>query len=790
MRQLKTWTIAEATPAGLRLTFPGGHLVDLMVLGPRLIRVLARKGGACRLDRTWTIDPDGRTPLEGRDRLSVEGFAGAPFAVDAPAATLATDDLRVTVRAPLSLAWEARTADGWRVFAEDRPAAAWALGGRDHACAHHMRLREGDRIWGVGEKAGALERTGRRFEMRTCDAMGYDAEAGDPLYKHIPFTLTRTGDAGWFSLFYDNLAPGWLDCGLEIDNYHPRFRTFRAQDGDLDLYVRWAERPMELVTAQTAMTGGAAFFPRWSLGYSGSTMQYTDADDAQARLEGFLDKCAAHSVPCDSFHLSSGYTAIGDRRYVFNWNHDRVPDPEGLAARFTAAGVKFIPNIKPVLLDDHPLYATAEEAGVFVRSDGATERAPFWDGEGSHLDFTNPAAQAWWREHLTAQLLDKGYVATWNDNNEFQIADRDARLDGFGRPLPADPMRPVLTHLMVRASEDAQRAHAPERRPFLVTRSGCAGLQARAQTWSGDNRTEWKTIRFNQWMGLSMALCGISNVGHDVGGFAGPKPGAELFLRWVQNGALHPRFSIHSWNADGSVTEPWSFPEVLGGVRAAMALRCRLMPYLYTLLWRSHAEHAPMIRPTFLDHPDDAEAFDECDEYLLGPDLLVATVMAPGATTRALRLPAHAGGWWSLDGAAVWDGAERIEVPAPLDAVPVFARGGSVVPMSDRVGQAAGGPEEARTLAVFPHRGAGRAESLIYDDDGETVRWRDAHLLLRAEVASRADRVDVTLTRSGDWRPGYAVLRPQAPVAELRPLFVNGVPAAPLAIADLSATPR
>ncbi len=92
------------------------------------------------------------------------------------------------------------------------------------------------------------------------------------------------------------------------------------------------------------------------------------------------------------------------------------------------------------------------------------------------------------------------------------------------------------------------------------------------------------------------------NVGHDVGGFAGPRPDPELFVRWVQNGIFHPRFTIHSWNDDGTTNEPWMYPDVTHLVRDAIKLRYRLLPYLYTLLYRAVHEDEPMIRPTFLDH--------------------------------------------------------------------------------------------------------------------------------------------------------------------------------------------
>jgi alpha-glucosidase len=110
----------------------------------------------------------------------------------------------------------------------------------------------------------------------------------------------------------------------------------------------------------------------------------------------------------------------------------------------------------------------------------------------------------------------------------------------------------------------------------------------------------------------------VSNVGHDIGGFSGPAPDAELLLRWVQFGIFMPRFSIHSWNDDHSVNEPWMYPIVTPYIRDLIKFRYRLIPYLYDLLWRSHRDYEPIIRPTFHDFPEDENCYVENDDMLLG----------------------------------------------------------------------------------------------------------------------------------------------------------------------------
>lgn len=782
MKPLKTWILQSVHENGVDLLVDDRHLLTIFVLEDALVRVVLRKDGVFRLGRTWAIAPDGDVPWAGRDRCDLAGFSCPDFSVDEAdgGLVLATATLRLCVKTPLALSWAVRMPDGSeREFAADRPSGAILSGIRDHAHQHFLRRGAGERIYGLGEKAGDLERTGKRYEMRNLDAMGYNARTTDPLYKHIPFTITRTAEAGAYSLYYDNLASAWFDLGNEIDNYHPAYRAYRAADGDLDYYVRWAPSILDLVKAQVALTGGTAFPPKWSLGYSGSTMHYTDADDAQNQVEGFLALLAEHGIPCDSFQMSSGYTSIAGKRYVFNWNHDKFPDAPAMAERFRVAGVHLAANIKPCLLQDHPRYDEAARAGLFIRDSetGEPERSPFWDDEGSNLDFTNPDTVAWWKHGVTTNLLDVGIGSTWNDNNEFEVWDHAAPCHGFGDSIEVGLVRPLLPVLMTRASFEAQGEHAPDRRPYLISRSGSYGMQRYAQSWSGDNRTSWETLRYNIRMGLGMSLSGLYNIGHDVGGFSGGEPGPELLVRWVQNGIFHPRFTIHSWSDDGTVNEPWMYPEVTGFVRDAIRLRYRLLPYLYTLLYRAVVEREPMLRPTFLDHETDSSCFAETDDFMIGGDLLVCNVVDRGAAERGVYLPDNGSGWWDF-WAGVWHaGGTEIVQPVDLGSMPLFVRAGAVLPLADGLDRTDPSRDRSRTFALFPTPGTAHSHALQYEDGGDsTSALSGDHCLTRLRMSSDAGTVRLDWQSAGRYHPAYDSVAVVLPAGETRCLIVNGTP--------------
>ena len=755
-----------ATRGGPRVTLASdtGFEVDVFVLEPDIVRVLHRPPGGLRGPRTWAIAPGAEDVADaGRDRLDIDGFSAPDFTLEEADGRLiiATSRLRLTVRLDgLFCKWEQAAEDGWVVIARDRPTQAYNFGWWGQGPRHYLVRDPAEQYFGLGEKTGELDRAGRRLRMSDADAMGYDARTSDPLYKHIPFYITRhAGTGAAFGLFYDTYADCEFDLGAERSNYHGLFRSFRAEAGDLDYYVIAGPRVADVTRRFTWLTGRPAFLPRWGLGYSGSTMSYTDAPDAQAQLGGFIENCRRHDILCDSFHLSSGYTSIGPRRYVFHWNHDKFPDPAAFAAGFRAAGMRLCANIKPCLLDDHPLFEAARAARLLICDpDGEPAWVQFWDGLGAYLDFTKPEAQAWWRTHVTADLLEFGIEATWNDNNEFEVVDPAALAAMFGAPAPAIESKPLQSLLMLRASKQAQVAHAPARRPFLVSRAGAAGMQRYVQTWSGDNATAWESLKWNIRMGLGLALSGVSNSGHDIGGFSGPRPDPELFVRWVEAGVFMPRFSIHSWNDDGTANEPWMHADATATVRDLIRLRYRLLPYLYDLGWRHRSAFDPIVRPTFHDFPDDPDAYADTDDLMLGPALLVASVVEPGATTREVRPPAGAA-WFDFWTGDRFEGGRRAVLPAPWGQPPLLVREGSAVPLNIAA-QSFDRRADARAFALFAPS-QGHVLATCFEDDGETEAWRDGgfgHWELAVDASADLLVVDARATGA---RP------PQGPLALL-----------------------
>ena len=779
MKPIRNAQRIELTKRGLRLEWDEGLTCRVSFLLPDLVRVLYLRNERPAVPRTWMVPGYGSAdvPWEGRDRLDESAWPKCELkrTVTSNNFVLATEAITLTVAlAPFALTWA--LPDG-TVFARERAKHATAFG--KAGVRHAFARGEGDRFYGLGDKTGKLDLHGRRLRTAMMDALGFDPQTGDPLYKHWPFLIVRDGATGVASgLFYDNMATATFDLGCEHDNYYGPYRSYEAAGGDLDTYVFPGPEIADVTRKFLALTGRPALPPRWSLGFAQTAMALADADDAQARMEAFIAECAAENIPVSAFHFGSGTTSRGGRRYVFTWNRSKYPDPKALAQKFHAAGMRVVANVKPCLLDDHPLYKEAASAGAFVVGEGGgPASSQFWDGEGAHVDFTSRAGVEWWRRKLRETVLDLGVDAAWNDNNEYGLPEEGAVCAGFGEPMPLDLARPLQPLLMTRASLDGQHSRAPLERPFVVTRSGCPGIQRYAQTWSGDNSTSWRSLKWSLRTGLQMSMSGMVNTGHDIGGFSGPAPDAELLVRWTQAGALHPRFLMNSWKPDGVYNSPWLHPEATPAIREAIRLRYRLMPYVYSLMHAATAGEA-VLSPTFVAFPKDEACAEDNDELMLGPFLLAAAVVAPGERTRRVYLPKEPASWFDFWTEEALAAGAVATLAAPLDRLPLVVPEGAILPMTDAGDDFSRLHDEpSRAVRIFPGPTTGRTRFVLFEDDGVSIAGAATRVTF--DLSWTPDEAALSVRADGDYPLPYRHIRVVARRAERRPMRLIATEATP-----------
>jgi alpha-glucosidase len=752
--------------------------IYVFVLEENIMRILIQEK-ELNIKNTWWIAPGmNDIPLSGRNKFDLSPFSLPKYNWEIIEEEFLVYTSRLMLKVNLNgfyCKWFIKKDNKWCLVASDRKTQNYNfLESLGEGLYHYLEIIGNESYYGLGEKSGEIDRKGKRFRMLNIDALGYDAEKTDPLYKHIPFYITRNHDYGIsFGIFYDVMSASVFDFGLERDGYHGcQYRYFAAESGDLDYYFIAGPSIQEVVTSFTRLTGKPLFPPKWSIGYSGSSMSYTESQDAQSKLLEFLDKCKKNDIICRSFHLSSGYTTKNGKRYVFNWDKSKIPSPQKLIEYYHKKGVRIVANIKPFLLLGHPSYKELKDKSMFVihREGEKPELAQLWDDIGSYLDFTNINTYKWWKEKIKNTLLDYGIDGTWNDNNEFEVWDSKAIVNGFGEQVEFGKIRALMPLLMIKASFEAQKEYDASKRCFLVSRSGCPGMQRYCQTWSGDNYTEWKTLKYNHYMGIGLTLSGVYNFGHDVGGFFGPAPTPELFLRWIQYGIFLPRFTIHSWNTDGTVNEPWMYPEIIDEVRELINFREKLVPYFYQLFYEAHEFYKPIIRPVFYEFEYDEKTFLlNIDDLMLGPNILVCPVYEENTHDREVYLPLYNDGWMEFRTQKMYEGGQVVLVETPLSFPTFFIRGGSVIPFND--GKLEFGKEniEERAFWIVPHREEGITSVSFFEDDGISEEYLNGeYAFVDVELISSTKEIVIKIDIRGKYILKYKTIKFYLPRYEKR----------------------
>ncbi len=590
---------------------------------------------------------------------------------------------------------------------------------------HYSRMNEDDCFYGFGEKAGVLNKNQAFLRQRATDAMGYNPVKCDTLYKHIPFyiRLNRSTRKA-MGFFYHNFYESVFNMGCEKSNYWPRYSYWQADGGDIDLFFIGGSNIKRIVDNYTLLTGRPALLPKRALGYQGSSMYYPELEkDSDEAVLDFIDTIKEEGFPIDGFHLSSGYTSYQGKRCVFTWNTTRFKDPREYFTAMNKKGAQNVPNVKPGILLCHPLFDEFVKRDVFVKDSkdpSQFAQGVWWGGIGAFWDFTKPEARRAWIEYLIKNVIDIGTDSIWDDNCEYDsLVDKDSRVDFDGKGGTIAQLKPLMSTLMCKIGGDAVREHNPNARPYIVCRSGSAGIQKYAQTWCGDNFTSWDSLKYNIPIITGMGLSGQPNEGADIGGFAGPAPDEELFVRWVQNGIFQARFSIHSASNDNTVTEPWMFKNSTHIIRNAILMRYRFSPYLYSCEYEATQTGAPVMRALVYEFQDDPNVWDESFEFMFGRDILVANVIEPGAKTRSVYLPKGCKWYDQNDNFRCYEGGQTIELPVTLESIPMFIREGAIIPTADnQLMSMAHDKLRNLHLTLAPSDDGEARVYTLYDDDG------------------------------------------------------------------------
>jgi alpha-glucosidase len=743
----------QAGPASLRIT----------ALRDDILRVRIAPGSTFPEDASWAVLPEPRGKSVEVQPTQDSGSIG--FRTAALEVRLERAPLRLVVR---DLAGNIISAD-----ALGRPARFQAGG-----FSVYKTMPGDEHYFGLGDKAGTFDRRNQAYTLWNTD-IGTQ-EAIDPIYKSIPFFLAISGGRS-YGLFLDNTWRTWFDFGKQSrDTY-----SFGAEGGPLNYYLIYGSTPKQVVEGYAYLTGTHPLPPLWALGFQQCRYSYTP----ESQFRGIADRLRKDKIPSDVLYLDIDYQ---DRNRPFTINPQTFPDFPGLVSDLRKQHFHLVTitdlHIAHVANQGYTPYDSGEAGDHFVKkADGSEFVGIVWPGPAVFPDFTRAQTRDWWGG-LYKEFVKDGVAGFWNDMNE------PAVFDGPGKTMPLDNIHRIeepgfatrtATHSEIhnifglenaRATYEGLLTLRPDERPFVLTRATFAGGQRYGFTWTGDNSSTWNHLRLATQQLLSLGLSGISFVGDDIGGFNGSPP-PDLLTRWIEVGAFNPMYRDHT--TKGSLMqEVWVHgPEQEAIRRRYIETRYRLMPYIYSLAEESSRTGLPMVRPIFLEFPEvftpPSNGFGNLDsEFLLGPSLLVAP--QPFAETMDDYVVSFPKGpwydfWTGLKAPAPVPEPTIVEIasagpgavfPAPakihpaLETLPVYVRGGSILPLQPLIQSTDETPRGPLELRVYP---GPQCSGSLYLDDGHTFRYQRGDFLRQAFTCqSEGNSVRVEFgARQGAYAPWW-----------------------------------
>ena len=721
------------TEKGITLNCRDKSQVRLTVLAPDLIRVRASFAQSIPTkDHSWAI---------AKNDWPTQAWS---VTESADAITISTAEIEAVVqRSPLLIDFrDARTHKS--INADEQPMAYDARGelrsilfdseaGKFVAAAKKLGFDE--HFYGLGEKAAHLDKRRGFFVNWNSDTPGYQM-GRDPIYQTIPFYLGLE-DGAAYGIFFDNSYRSYFDFGrLSQERI-----WFRAEGGEMNYYFFYGPSIKKILNRYAGLSGHMPLTPLWALGVQQCRYSYYPASLVEEVVRQYRERDLPLDVIYLDIHYMSGYR-------VFTFDPGRFPDPKGLTDRLLKQGVKTVVIVDPGVKHQPPaksappvnsskpelqpqddryyVFDQGVEGKYFQRRKNGDLFIPrVWPGDSVFVDYTRADARSWWGG-LHRAYIDNGIAGIWNDMNEpADFVDqtgghqRDVVSYDEGENSTHAKNRNVFALLMARATYEGLLRLQPDRRPFVVTRAAYAGIQRYSTMWTGDTLSTWDALALNVPMFTSLGLSGEPFVGSDVGGFIGRANG-EFLVRSYQIGFLAPFFRNHH-AINGYDQEPWRFGKYYEDIiRKYLKLRYRLLPFLYTTLEEAHRTGVPLFRPLMLNYQDDPNTYNLDDEFMIGEDLLVAPIVKPDVTSRLVYLPK--GTWYDYWTNKKYQGGTMIRVDAPLETVPMFVRGGAIIPTGPDLKYVGERRVDKLTFEIYPDA-RGSASMLLYDDDGSSLNY-------------------------------------------------------------------
>lgn len=545
------------------------------------------------------------------------------------------------------------------------------LGG-DYSLTMRFESNPEEKIYGMGQ-----------YQQPFLNLKGCDLElAHRNSQASIPFMISSLG----YGMLWNNPAIGRVTFGKNITTWQAYSTKI------LDYWICAGDTPAELVETYAKATGTVPMMPDFAMGFWQCKLRYQTQEELLEVAREYKRRGLPISViVIDFFH----WTMQGE------WKFDPQywPDPDAMIEELKEMGIELMVSIWPTVDHRSENYEEMVEKGYLIRTDRGHRIAMNFHGNTIHFDPTNPGAREYVWQKVKKNYYDRGIRIFWLDEAEpeYTYYDFDLYRYHLGPNLQIGNIYPVM---YAKTFFDGMKAAGQENIINLIRCAWAGSQRYGALLWSGDIHSSFRSLRDQLAAGLNVGLAGIPWWTTDIGGFHGGNPDdpqfREVFVRWFQFGTFCPVMRLHGDRephseplgtsgggicSSGADNEVWSYgPKVYEICKKYMEIRYRIKPYVKELMRAAHEKGTPVIRPLFYDFHEDKTAWQVDDQYMFGPDVLVAPILYPNMERREVYLP-EGTEWKNAWTGEEFQGGQTIEVKAPIDIIPLFLRKGAELPI-------------------------------------------------------------------------------------------------------------
>ncbi|CAN5920831.1 glycoside hydrolase family 31 protein [soil metagenome] len=603
-----------------------------------------------------------------------------------------------------------------------------------------------EHFFGFGERMDFLDQRNKKFRMNVGRGQGLPHHVGaynvlEANYCPVPFFMSTRG----YGIFFHTAYPTQWDMGFS----DPTTYSFRSEGGELDYYFMYGPSFANLLNHYTSLTGKSPLLAQFALGlhvgtYSGGTWGYEHLTSDQYVVE-LGRRFRTHGIPADLLHLDSTWRIFGKDggkgATSFEWR-ETFKNPKGMFDSLYAM------NYKMVGLHLRPRFDNGNQLNLLEQAQAKGFTYPEDNSPGEFVNFFDPKAVDWWWNNGVKRIADLGAMFLKTDEGSAfgGLANESDKTGPTGEDIKWK--HNIFPVIYTKASFEKFQQHN-NLRGMAHTREGYAGIQRYPFIWAGDWPSEWQYFAPVIKAGLNVGLSGVSYWSHNMGGFehvADP----ELYIRWVQFGMFSPIAHLLGMEHP-QYKEPWHYGEdALRNFKKYDLLRYRLIPYFYSQAYVNHTTGLPLMRALVLEHQNDPNVYDITDQYLFGSSLLINPVTTKGAMTRTVYLPE--GTWFDYWTGKKYEGRQYIHVLTPLDTIPIFAKGGAIIPMQPEMRYLGEKPVDQITLDVFPH---GTSRFTLYEEDGQSLQYQQGEFALTEITSNLSERgLNLTIQKpQGKYKP-------------------------------------